>query len=195
MASVLSIFFASHDALPRISKAFGSESNRVKVTIDRLNRVVRVLEGGDWIGEGATAFFDEMRSEVIPAMQRLMSALAMGATVTQQIGQVVDELEQQTVGFFAIMLAAFEGGGAGAGAALGGQAAISAGGGGGGSTSSSEGAAAGGGGGGSAGGGGGGGAGGGGGGSWDGEIGFRQEKPTAGQGKPSARTGRRRSSS
>ncbi|HSR48304.1 MAG TPA: WXG100 family type VII secretion target [Anaerolineales bacterium] len=197
MAPVLSLFQASHDELPRISKGFRSESNRVKATIDRLNRVIQVLEGGDWIGEGATAFYNEMRTEVIPAMKRLMNALEMGASVTQQINQLVDELEQTTLGFFAVILASFEGGSAGAGASagagVGGQAPVSGGGGGGGSSSSSEQAGAGGGSGGSAGGGGAGG--GGGGGSWDGEIGFRQEKPGPGGGKPPGRSGRRRSSS
>ena len=66
-----------------MSKAFGSESARVKSTIDRLNRVIQVLEGGDWVGEGATAFFNEMRSEVMPALVRLMKALESGASVTR----------------------------------------------------------------------------------------------------------------
>lgn len=192
MAAVVVIFRASHDELPKISKTFRSESTHVKSSIDRLNRVVQVLEGGDWVGEGATAFYNEMRSEVMPALLRLMQALEMGATVTQQINQVIEEVEQETVHFFAIILGTFEGGGAGAVGSLGGQAG-GAGGGGSESASTSEGKTSGGGGGGSGAGGGGGGAGGsGGGGSWDGEIGFRQEKPPpVSQKKP----GRRRSAS
>jgi len=183
MAAVVAIFRASHDELPKIAKTFGSESTQVKSTIDRLNRVVQVLEGGDWVGEGATAFYGEMRSEVMPALLRLMKALEMGAAVTKQIGQVVDEVEQDTVHFFSAILVAFEGGAAGEGGGLGGQAGVSAGAGGAGSAPTSEEKSSGGGGGGGSGGGGsggGGGAGGGGGGSWDGEIGFRQEKPRPG---------------
>ncbi len=196
MAALFAIFRASHDELPRISKAFGSELARVKSTIDRLNRVIQVLEGGDWIGEGATTFFNEMRSQVMPALVRLMKALEMGASVTQQISRIVDEVEQSCISFFTVILAAFEGGAAGEG--LGGQAGAAAGGGDSGSDSSSEKEtpAGGGGSGGGGGGSGGGGGGGGGGGSWDGEIGFRQEKPAPGAGGNAAtRAGRRRSGS
>lgn len=201
MALVVAFVRASHDEMPKISKSFGNESNRVKSSIDRLNRVIQVLEGGDWVGEGATAFYNEMRSEVMPAMARLMRALEMGATVTQQIGRLIDELEQTSAGFFSAILAAFEGGlvgggvlvaelgGMGSQAGAAGGGAGGGGGGGGAGGSESEKPASGGGGGGGSGGGAGGGGGGGGGGSWDGEIGFKQEKPAPGaQGKtPSGR--------
>jgi WXG100 family type VII secretion target len=191
MAAGFIILRASHDELPRISKAFGSESARVKATIDRLNRVIQVLEGGDWIGEGATTFFNEMRSVVLPALVRLMQALEAGASVTKQIGQVVDEIEQSVVGFFAIILAAFEEGAAGGGGGLGALAGAATGSGGGGSETSTEPTASGGGGGSGGGGSGGGGGGSGGGGSWDGEIGYRQEKsPPGGKGKAGGRSSR-----
>src|SRR4030042_926034 len=119
MAAMVVIIRASHDELPKMSKAFGSESARVKSTIDRLNRVIQVLEGGDWVGEGATAFFNEMRSVVMPALVRLMKALESGASVTQQISRIVDEIEQSVVGFFSVILATFDEGAAGGGGGLG----------------------------------------------------------------------------
>jgi WXG100 family type VII secretion target len=198
MVLATALFRASHDELPKISKAFGSEATRVKSSIDRLNRVIQVLEGGDWIGEGANAFFNEMRSEVMPAMLRLVKALEMGADATRKTGQVIDQLEQDATQLFSVILVAFEVGGAVGGVAvgemggIGGQAAAaasSAGGSGGGSSSATGEQAAGGGGGGGGGGSGGGGSGGGGGGSWDGEIGFKQEKPAPGA--PPARPRRR----
>jgi WXG100 family type VII secretion target len=194
MAAVIRIVHASHDELPKFAKTFGRESDRVKSTIDRLDRVIQVLEGGDWIGEGATTFFKEMRSVVMPALVRLMKALEMGGTVTQQINRIIEEIEQSSMGFFAAILVAFEGGAAGEG--LGGQAGATAGGGDSGSDSSSEKEtpAGGGGSGGGGGGSGGGGGGGGGGGSWDGEIGFRQEKSAPG-GSAATKAGRRRSGS
>jgi len=192
MAALIAIFHASHDELPKISKTFGRESAHVKSTIDRLNRVIQVLEGGDWIGEGAATFYGEMHSEVMPALLRLMKALEMGAAVTEQINRLVEEVEQETVHFFSAILVAFEGGAASEGGGLGGQAGVAASAEGAASAPTSEGKSSGGGGGGGSGGGGGGGSGGGGGGSWDGEIGFRQEKPPPGtQGKPSTGSGRR----
>lgn len=187
MAVVVALFRASHDELPKVSKAFGSESNRVKSTIDRLNGVIQVLEGGDWIGEGATAFYNEMRSEVLPAMQRLLRALEMGANVSEKIGRLIDELEQESTRFFSVILASFEGGLAGGVvvgemAGMGSQAEAAGGSGGGASAATSEKPSSGGGGGGAGGGAGGGGSGGGGG-SWDGEIGFKQGKPPTKPGK------------
>ncbi len=188
MAVVVALIRASHDDLPNISKAFRSESSRVKSSIDRLNRVIQVLEGGDWIGEGATAFYNEMRSEVMPAMLRLMKALEMGADVTQKIGQVIDELEQESTRFFSIIVASFEGalaGGVVVGemAGIGSQAEAAGGGSGGGAGSGASEKASQAGGGGGAGGGAGGGGAGGGGGSWNGEIGFKQGKPPTKSGK------------
>jgi len=118
---LIAIFHASHDELPKISKTFGRESAHVKSTIDRLNRVIQVLEGGDWIGEGAATFYGEMHSEVMPALLRLMKALEMGAAVTEQINRLVEEVEQETVHFFSAILVAFEGGAASEGGGLGGQ--------------------------------------------------------------------------
>ena len=197
MAAMVVIVRASHDELPRISKAFGSESARVKSTIDRLNRVIQVLEGGDWIGEGATAFFNEMRSEVMPALVRLMKALESGSSITEQINRIIEEIEQGCVHFFSVILATFDEGAAGGGGGLGAQAGAPAGSGGGGSASKPEPKTSGGGGGSGGGGSGGGGGGGsGGGGSWDGEIGFRQDKPATGaQGNAAAGSGRRRGGS
>jgi WXG100 family type VII secretion target len=198
MAAVIRIVHASHDELPKFAKTFGRESDRVKSTIDRLDRVIQVLEGGDWIGEGATTFFKEMRSVVMPALVRLMKALEMGGTVTQQINRIIEEIEQSSMGFFAAILVAFEGGAAGKGGGLGAPAGVGADGGesGSASTSGKETPAGGGGSGGGGGGSGGGGGGGGGGGSWDGEIGFRQEKTAPGAGGSAAtEAGRRRSGS
>jgi WXG100 family type VII secretion target len=192
MTAVVLILRASHDELPRISKVFGSESARVKSSIDRLNRVIQVLEGGDWIGEGATAFFNEMRSEVMPALLRLMKALETGASVSEQINRVIEEIEQGCSHFFTAILATFDEGAAGGGGGLGAQAGAAAGGGGGGSAPTTEPATSGGGGGSGGGGSGGGGGGSGGGGSWDGEIGYRPEKPTTGtKGNAGGRTRRR----
>ena len=189
------IFRADYDRMPEISKRFEREAVNVKHSIDSLKRTIEVLKGGDWIGEGANAFFREMESEVMPAMQRLSQALEMASGVIRAIERLLHETEQTIVGLFAAILSSFgadigiaEGGslGAAVGAAVGGGGGA---GGGAAGPKTPEKPASGGGGGGSGGGAGGGGSGGGGGGgSWDGEIGFKQEKPA--RGKPSATSGR-----
>lgn len=199
------IIRVDYDQLGNVSRTFATESSNVKGTIDSLRRVIEVLQGGDWIGEGATAFYREMESEVLPALQRLMTSLELASRVTQQIQKVMEEVEGDLSHMFSQSLSSIVedaiagirragdiamgelagGGGLGQGAPAGG------GGGGAGAAPESEKAqpASGGGGGGAGGGAGGGGSGGGGGGSWDGEIGFKQEKPP--QGKPPARPRRR----
>ena len=47
--------------MPEISKRFEREAANVKRSIDSLNRIIEVLKGGDWFGEGANAFYREMR--------------------------------------------------------------------------------------------------------------------------------------
>ena len=193
------IIRADYDQMPDISKRFEREAVNVKRSIDSLNRTIEVLKGGDWFGEGANAFYREMESEVMPAMQRLLKTLEMGSGVMKAIERLLHEAEQTIGGLFSAMLGSIDVGITieigGLGAAVGAAVAGSGGGGsGGGGAGGSEGEqpASGGGGGGSGGGAGGGGSGGGGGGSWDGEIGFKQETPApGGPAKPPARPTRR----
>jgi WXG100 family type VII secretion target len=189
------ILRADYDQMPEMSKRFEREAANVKRSIDKLNRVIEVLKGGDWFGEGANAFYREMESEVMPAMQRLLKVLEMASGVIKGIERVLHESEQTIGGLFSVILSSFgaevaigEIGGLGAadGAAVGGE--VGGGGRGGGAAASKPEKPASGGGGGGSGGGAGGGGSGGGGGSWSGEIGFKQEKPAPGAGgKPPAR--------
>jgi len=194
---------SDYDQLADFSRTFERESNSAKRSLDSLKRQIEVLEGGDWIGKGADAFYREMNSEVLPAVQRLVKALELASRVTGQIARIFQEVEEECSRFFsrtlsdtgdnaadalraagAIAMGGLAGLGAQAGAGLGGAGDAS-------DSAPPEQAASGGGGGGSGGGAGGGGGGGGGGGSWNGEIGFKQEKPAPG-GSPPPRPGRRR---
>lgn len=185
------IFRADYDQMAEISKRLEREAVNVKRSIDSLKRKIEVLKGGDWIGEGANAFYREMESEVMPAMQRLLKALEMSSGVIQTIVRLVHETEESIGGLFAAILsslsveiaiveigslgAAVGGGGGGGGGAGGPETEQPASGGGGGGA------------------GGGGSGGGGGGGSWEGEIGFKPEAPPKdSQGTTPTRSRRRR---
>ena len=205
MALIL-IIRVDYDQMDKASRVFASESENVKRSIDSLKGVIEVLEGGDWIGEGANAFYREMHSQVMPALKRLMEALASAGRVTLEIKRIFEETEEDNSTVFSQFLSSIGDAGAadfrrageiamGERAGLGAMAGAAAGGGGGGGGaggSEPEQAPSGGGGGGAGGGAGGGGGGGGGGGSWDGEIGFKQETPApGGSPKPPARPRRR----
>ena len=193
---------ADYDQMPKLSKGFEREAANVKRSIDSLKRTIEVLKGGDWFGEGATAFYREMETQVMPSMQRLLAVLEMAARITQAIERRFHEMEESITGLFSSMLgsisisvtiggigAAVGGAARGAGGGeVGGGGEVSGGGGGSGESGGSGGGASGGGGGSSSeepgkptGGGGGGG------GSWDGEIGFKPQKPQ----KPSSSRSRR----
>jgi len=199
---VANIVRADYDQLTEIAQTFESESGQVGRRVEAIRRLVEVLEGGDWIGEGARAFFREMHSEVLPALQRLVKALASAARATQQASSAMKEAEEESAGWFRrvptgggddVVDALRRAGGiaqaelAGLGGAAEANVSVGAGGGAGGGSGGGSGSGGGA-------GAGGGSSGGAGGGSWSGEIGFRQEKPgpDASGGKPPSRPRGRR---
>lgn len=85
---------ADHEVLASIGKRFLLEAGRTRATLRRMSQSVETLRAGDWIGRGATAFFDEMDSEVLPRIQRLESALTRAGELTQQVSRLMTEAEQ-----------------------------------------------------------------------------------------------------
>ena len=53
------------------------------------------LHGGGWIGRGSEAFFREMEGEVMPAVRRLIEALAQANQVTNQISKLFHQADQE----------------------------------------------------------------------------------------------------
>ncbi|MFZ2488106.1 MAG: WXG100 family type VII secretion target, partial [Anaerolineae bacterium] len=56
---------------------------------------LRALQSGGWEGRGAAAFFGEMSSEVLPALNRLGAALQQAQQVTRQISSVLRAAEEE----------------------------------------------------------------------------------------------------
>jgi WXG100 family type VII secretion target len=103
---------ADYDALSQITQSFQAQAEATRRTLQSLKRQIQVLEGGDWIGQGATAFYQEMNGAVLPAMQRLGNALETAAQTTQQISQIIKQAEDDA----ARVLRGDGAGGAGGGA-------------------------------------------------------------------------------
>lgn len=76
---------ADYDQLTAISRSFQSESDATQRTLKDLRARMQTLEGGDWVGRGARAFYGEMNGSVLPALTRLQNALAQAAVVTGKI--------------------------------------------------------------------------------------------------------------
>ena len=84
---------SDYDQLKNVSQTFSSQADTLNGMIQKLKQCVDVLHGGDWIGQGATAFFQEWDDQDLPTLQRLMNAMSESARVTQQISNVMKEAE------------------------------------------------------------------------------------------------------
>jgi uncharacterized protein YukE len=81
------------DIFPKIESSFRAQGEATQKTIGNLSKTLEQLRGGDWFGEGASAFFKEMDGEVIPAMKRLKKTLDEGDRVSKEIEKVQHETE------------------------------------------------------------------------------------------------------
>ena len=86
---------ADYDQLAQISRGFQTESDSAQRMIQSVRQAMDTLQGGDWIGPGATAFYTEMNGQVLPSLNRLASALTEAARVTQQINTMIHQAENE----------------------------------------------------------------------------------------------------
>ena len=86
---------ADYDQLKAAAGQFGGQAQAVASTIKALQRDLTVLEGGDWLGTGATAFYQEMGGQVLPTLKRLAAALEAAQQTTAQINQVMAQAEAE----------------------------------------------------------------------------------------------------
>lgn len=89
-----------YDALARAAKAFSKQAHSNQQMLNKLKRQVGVLQGGDWIGKGAKAFYAEMESQVIPSLTRLVAAMEAAARSTQKISKIIHQAEQDSAKLF-----------------------------------------------------------------------------------------------
>lgn len=84
-----------HDQLAQISRGFQTESDSAKSLIQSVRQSMDTLQGGDWVGPGATAFYAEMTGDVLPSLNRLASALGEASRVTQRISAAFRQAETE----------------------------------------------------------------------------------------------------
>ena len=84
---------ADFDLLNNIATRFSGESDNITQMQSSITQAMSALEGGDWVGPGATAFYAEMRELVLPAVQRLIAALGEAGTTATKIGRTVKQAE------------------------------------------------------------------------------------------------------
>lgn len=58
---------ADDDNLGRAAQGFSTHANNTRQSYSKILQVMEALQKGDWVGEGATAYYREMKDEVLPA--------------------------------------------------------------------------------------------------------------------------------
>jgi WXG100 family type VII secretion target len=92
------------DGLKEIEGTFNQEAQRVEqFTRDIMSKMDK-LRGGDWIGEAATKFYQQMDSELIPELNRLRNAMNEAAKTTKDIAATMQELEDRSSRIFVLRL-------------------------------------------------------------------------------------------
>ena len=113
-------FRGDYEQLGKIASSFGTQASNSQRMLQQVKGRMATLQGGDWIGQGARAFYKEMEQEVLPSLQRLAKAIERAQHVTLQISCILKEAEETAARLLG-------GAGAGAGAGVGGQAGAEAG--------------------------------------------------------------------
>ena len=93
-------FRGDYDALNQIAQVFAQEADACRQTLRAVKSAKEVLANGDWIGQGATAYYQEMDSSILPTLQRLTAALDNASQVTTKIVAVVRQAEADAAACF-----------------------------------------------------------------------------------------------
>ena len=90
---------ADYDILRQMSAGWRQQASETTRSLQALRSQMQTLEGGDWEGKGAKAFYSEMNSDVLPTMQRLANALNVAADTTQKISDVMKQAEDEAASY------------------------------------------------------------------------------------------------
>jgi len=85
-----------YDQMQQITQMFTAQGSAIAGVNRKIKAAQSTLEGGDWIGKGAKAFFQEMNSDVNPSMKRLEKAMEEAARITKQIHTVMHQAEDES---------------------------------------------------------------------------------------------------
>ena len=97
------IIQADHDLLEKIAGQFRNESEAVAEMLQAVQHGMQRLRN-DWLGRGSEAFFSEMEKEILPAVRRLIDALALAGETTNQINGLLQQADES----YSITLAAYQ---------------------------------------------------------------------------------------
>lgn len=86
----------NYEGLERIKNAFEQQAQESQNMLRKMSAQVDQLQGGQWIGQGANAFYGEMNEDILPAVQRLVKAMQEASHVVGQIMTEFQNAEEET---------------------------------------------------------------------------------------------------
>ena len=92
-------FQLNYDLLEPIAKKFKDEGEALIKLHSSTRKYAQDLRK-EWIGEAAEKFFEELETELLPALQRLSQALLQSQNVSGEIMKIIQDADQETAGYF-----------------------------------------------------------------------------------------------
>jgi len=96
----LSSVRGDYEELAMIAQTLSRQAESTRQTLGALQKNMNTLQGGDWVGKGADAFYAEMNTAVLPAMKRLVAALNEAASTTTKISRIMKRAEDDAAALF-----------------------------------------------------------------------------------------------
>jgi len=87
-------FKADYQQLEEVAAKFNSAAQAVQEVQQKVRVSYGKLANKGWIGMGATAFFDEMETKVLPSQERLQDALEKAGQATHKIAAAVKQADE-----------------------------------------------------------------------------------------------------
>lgn len=92
---------ADYEQLSQVSGQFALAQDIAAQMLQNIRNHMNDL-GGQWVGEGSEAFFNEMEGDILPACERLCRTLEQAAGVTEQISATLQEAEASAAASFTV---------------------------------------------------------------------------------------------
>ena len=83
-----------------MAQSFAQHASNTRQSLQQIKQRMDVLQGGDWVGQGATGFFREMTSDVLPAFNRLLTSLEQAGQDTKKMSDIMKQAEEEAARFF-----------------------------------------------------------------------------------------------
>ncbi|WP_110519063.1 WXG100 family type VII secretion target [Herpetosiphon llansteffanensis] len=91
---------AQYEQLEQVANRFNRQADQSEAIVQSIRQMHDTLVGGQWQGDAARAFANEMQANVFPAFSRLIAALRASQALTIQIKTVMRQAEEEAARLF-----------------------------------------------------------------------------------------------